>query len=188
MTSFAPQSQINNLLKSLAFKGVPRFQVPRQYRSWLFDSGSLTKRLVRATGGDFRVELVRQTHAPMWADEQQALTSPPRTLPLIREVYLICNGEPWVFARTVIPRSTESGSGRYLTKLGNKPLGVALFNDPNINRGPIFVKQLRKSVQGRQEMSATNDLWGRHSCFYLSGEPLLVSEYFLPACPMYQSD
>ncbi|MCG8312231.1 MAG: chorismate lyase [Pseudomonadales bacterium] len=187
MTSFAPQSQINNLVKSLAFRGVPRFQVPRQYRNWLFDSGSLTKRLVKATEGDFRVELLRQTHSPMWPDEQKALDSPARSLPLIREVYLICNGEPWVFARTVIPRTTETGAGRYLTRLGSKPLGAALFNDPNISRGPIFVKKLRSSQQPSQGL-AQADLWGRHSTFFLCGEPLLVCEYFLPCCPMYQQD
>ncbi len=184
MSSFAPQSQLSGLLKSLAFRGVPRFQVPRDYREWLFDTGSLTKRLVQLTDGDFRVQVLRQYHGPLMMDEQTALGVGHRTLPFIREVNLICGGEPWVYARTVIPRSTERGPGRYLTRLGTKPLGVALFNDPNIRRGQIHVKQVPANALdwGRP---AHQTLWGRHSLFYLYEEPLLVSEYFLPGCPMY---
>ncbi|MDX1695572.1 MAG: chorismate lyase [Ketobacteraceae bacterium] len=184
MSSFAPQSQLSGLLKSLAFRGVPRFQVPRAYRDWLFDAGSLTRRLVQATNGDFRVQVLRQYHGPPMMDEQTALGVGHRTLPFIREVNLMCHGEPWVYARTVIPRSTQEGPGRYLTRLGNKPLGVALFNDPNIRRGEIHVKQLPADALD-WGTPITQPIWGRHSLFYLYGEPLLISEYFLPGCPMY---
>ena len=184
MSSFAPQSQMSGLLKSLAFRGVPRFQVPRHYRDWLFDAGSLTRRLVQLCDGDFRVQVLRQYHGPLMMDEQTALGVGHRTLPFIREVNLICRGEPWVYARTVIPRSTEQGPGRYLTRLGNKPLGVALFNDPNIRRGEIHVKQLPPNALDWCK-PLDQSLWGRQSLFYLYRDPLLVSEYFLPACPMY---
>lgn len=192
MSSFAPQSQLSGLLKSLAFKGVPRFQVPRHYREWLFDPGSLTKRLVQLSHGNFRVQVLRQYHGNMMVDEQIALDAGHRTLPFIREVLLLCHGEPWVFARTIIPRATEAGPGRYLTRLGSKPLGVALFNDPDIRRGEIFVKHVPAStlnqVAGTEIAIHFNaPVWGRYSRFYLATHPLLVSEYFLPNCPMYQA-
>lgn len=190
MSSFALQSQQPNLLKSFSFKGVPRFQVPQAYRDWLFDPGSLTKKLVQAANGDFSVKVLRQYHGPISREEQHALGSPPRTLPFIREVQLICKGQPWVFARTVIPRTTETGPGRYLTRLGTKPLGVALFNDPNIQRGPIYVKRsttLNHGEYPHSEEQSAHEIWGRHSCFFLCGQPLLVSEYFLPGFSMYQN-
>lgn len=187
MSSFAPQSQLSGLLKPFAFKGVPRFQVPRAYRGWLFDPGSLTKRLVQLTQGDFRVQVLRQYHGPMTVDEQRALDCSARSLPFIREVNLICNGKPWVYARTIIPRATEAGPGRYLTRLGTKPLGVALFNDPNISRGTIHVKHLKGSNMLPGMTDCSEEIWGRHSAFYLSHAPLLVSEYFLPDCPMYHN-
>ncbi|MCG8668577.1 MAG: chorismate lyase [Pseudomonadales bacterium] len=185
MSSFAPQSQLHNLLKTFNFQGIPRFKVPREYRTWLFDPGSLTKKLVLASNGDFRVEVLRQYHGPITVEEQLALASEARCLPFIREVQLICNGEPWVFARTVIPRVTEAGPGRYLTRLGTKPLGVALFNDPNISRGAIHVKRIKGHHLQLENVPGSTDIWGRHSSFYLHNKPLLVSEYFLPNCPMY---
>lgn len=187
VTSFAPQSQLSGLLKTLAFKGVPRFQVPRAYRGWLFDQGSLTKRLVHLTDGNFRVQVLRQFHGPISVEEQRALGTGSRSLPFIREVNLVCNGRPWVYARTVIPRTTEQGPGRYLTRLGSKPLGVALFNDPNIRRGDIHVKQLPAEALGLTGQPDGDSIWGRHSLFFLCHHPLLVSEYFLPECPMYRA-
>lgn len=185
VSSFAPQSQQANLLKAFNFKGIPRFKVPREFRDWLFDPGSLTKRLVHASQGDFSVRVLRQYHGAITTEEQLALQTTPRSLPFIREVELICNGQPWVYARTVIPRTTESGPGRYLTRLGNKPLGVALFNDPNISRGAIEVKRVASHQLHTSQTYQASDIWGRHSCFFLCNSPLLVSEYFLPDCPIY---
>ncbi|MGB3620783.1 MAG: chorismate lyase [Ketobacter sp.] len=166
---------------------VPPYQIPRSYRDWLLDPDSLTQRLIRESGGEFRVELLRQGHLSTTAQERDALALGLRTWPFLREVTLRCHDQPWVFARTVIPTATLMGPARALTHLGTKPLGAVLFNHPHVRRGPISVYRLNASrlstVFAHQGL-----LWGRQSLFYLYDKPLLVSEYFLQRCPMYLLD
>lgn len=169
--------------KAINFKGVAAFQVPRDYRSWVFDTGSLTQRLIAATRGQFRVHVLKQFHGGVSKEEHSILGLAPRALPFIREVELICNNSPWVYARTIIPRATEAGPGRYLTRLGNQPLGAALFTDPDIYRGNIWIRQSWITI-GDQ----AHRVWGRQRVFYIKEHPLLVSEYFLPPCPMYTNN
>src|SRR5690606_9493092 len=120
--------------------------VPRPYRHWLLDPGSLTKRLIRASGGQFRVQVLRQGFLPASPHERHELALGQREWPFVREVALLCHGTPWVFARTLIPSATLKGPARALTHLGTKPLGAVLFNDPQVRRGPIAVSRL-KAVQ-----------------------------------------
>lgn len=165
---------------------VAPWRVPRGLREWLLDAGSLTRRLVAVSGGDFRVQLLRQGFLPALPMERTELDLATREWPFVREVLLRCHDQPWVFARTLIPRPTLQGRARALTHLGVKPLGAVLFSDPQVRRGPIAVARLAPARLGLA-MGNDTPIWGRRSVFYLSGLPLLVSEYFLPACPMYPS-
>lgn len=165
---------------------VPPYRVPRTFRDWLLDPGSLTRRLVRESGGHFRVQVLRQGFLPAYPEERRELGLEWREWPFVREVALRCHDTPWVFARTLIPAATLKGPARALTHLGTKPLGAVLFNDPRVRRGPIAVSRLNGARLGRS-WTAEGEIWGRRSCFYLAGLPLLVSEYFLEACPMYAS-
>lgn len=164
--------------------GNPPYRVPRRYRPWLLDRGSLTRRLIQASDGQFRVKLLRQGHQPATDLERDALQLEQRSWPFLREVALLCHEQPWVFARTVIPAETLQGPARALTRLGTKPLGAVLFNDPNVRRGPIAVYRL-DAARVSQDFASDGIIWGRQSVFYLYGKPLLVSEYFLHECPMY---
>lgn len=164
---------------------VPPYRVPRPYRDWLLDPGSLTRRLIRESGGHFRVQVLRQGFLPAHAVERHELGLAPREWPFVREVALLCHDTPWVFARTLIPAITLQGPARALTHLGSKPLGAVLFNDPLVRRGPIAVSRLAAAQLG-QPWAEEGEIWGRRSCFYLADLPLLVSEYFLHACPMYR--
>lgn len=111
---------------------------------------------------------------------------------LIRQVQLLCAGQPWVFARTVIPVRTLSGRGRRLAHLGNRPLGAMLFADSRVQRGRLQVARLTpgnavfaSAVNGL--MKVPDDIWGRRSVFHYAGRPLLVSEIFLPDVGRCQS-
>lgn len=184
MTHFLP-----SILQDQAFylsggNSVAPYRVPRAYRAWLLDSGSLTRRLIQASAGDFRVELLRQGHQHTTALERETLQLPLRNWPFLREVTLLCHNQPWVFARTVIPNSTLRGPARALTHLGTKPLGAVLFNHPGVQRGPIAVYRINAGRVSR-DFAGEGLIWGRQSIFYLINKPLLVSEYFLHACPMY---
>ena len=146
---------------------------PLVWRKWLLDPGSLTQRLIAASQGDFRVEVIRQGWYRPTRSEAKALKIPARQLAIIREVQLIGKGQPWVFARSIIPASTLTGKQRELNFIGSRSLGTILFRDPTMKRGPLQVSKLK--------LTNGETVWARRSVFELSGKPLLVCEVFLPA-------
>lgn len=156
-----------------ALKRPSRLAAPQPWRSWLQDRGSLTQRLVHASQGHFRVEVLRQGYFRPSHSEARALGLPPRQLALVREVLLLGRGEPWVYARSVFPVSTLSGPQRQLREIGNRSLGSVLFRDPTMQREPLQIGDLR--------LAGGTRLWARRSVFRLAGKPLLVCEVFLPA-------
>jgi len=159
---------------------------PKDISGWLFDQGSLTRRVIQACDKLFRVEVVSQQWARPMLNEAIRLGMHNNEVALIRQVYLYCGDTPWVFARTVIPKRTLTGAQRYLAHLGSKPLGAVLFADPNMQRDEVEVARILPNQ--RLYDVATNNLsaqpesiWGRRSVFYLNHKRLLVNEVFLPA-------
>jgi chorismate--pyruvate lyase len=162
--------------------------VPEHFRTWLFDPSSLTQRVVSVCGGAFRVQLLNQTWMRPLADERRCLEMRAGALALVRQVRLMCDDQPWVYARTVMPRATLTGRERRLIRLGNRPLGAALFADPTMEREPVEIACLGAGhalyqLALRELAPRPAEIWGRRSVFRLSGKPLLVSEFFLPAIP-----
>lgn len=152
---------------------------------WLFDNGSLTRRLQQACPGGFRVELISQLWQRPQLNERRRLGMPSRRLALVRQVYLYCGDTPCVYARTIMPRETLSGSQRHLAVLGNRPLGAVLFADPHMHREAMEFARLqageRLFADAVQRLSTwPRAIWGRRSVFYLANKPLLVNEIFLP--------
>ncbi len=80
-----------------------------------------------------------------------------------------------MIGRTVVPESTLCGPELALQHLGETPLGRYLFTQSTLTRDYIEV--------GRSE-----NLWGRRSRLRLSGKPLLLTELFLAASPLYQEE
>jgi chorismate lyase len=160
-----------------------------EWLDWLLDSSSLTSRLQEICIGQFRVEPLRQLWQRPMLNEAQALGVLPHERCFVREVRLLCDDEPLVFARTVIPVRTLTGPRRRLSRLGRKPLGAVLFADPSMLRSGIEIAELSagqplfaRATAGLPHPPA--GIWGRRSTFFLNHQPLLVSEIFLPAiCP-----
>ncbi len=154
-------------------------RAPRALRPWLTDEGSLTRLLQRASNGQFSVRVLSQRYDRPSASEAIALGLPPRQRALVREVQLCGHGEPWVFARTLIPVTTLRGRQRTLKLIGSRPLGALLFSDPAMRRDPLQITALTTAAGQR--------LWARRSVFYLADKPLLVCEVFLtpPGVPDY---
>lgn len=148
--------------------------------AWLLDNGSLTKKLVEKSQGEFYVEVIQQRIQTVSLAERQALGIPHGRWAVIREVILYGQQSPWVYARTIIPLSTLQGPLRRLHYLGNRPLGEQLFNDPSMCRKPMEIAQLSPQ-QLPSTLTLSSPAWGRRSVFTLSNKPLLVSEVFLPA-------
>ena len=164
---------------------VLRARLPSALREWLLDESSLTARVTAACAGRFRVEVLNQGWARPQCNEARALGLACGQRAMVRQVYLLCDERPWVFARTIIPVSTLTGAQRRLAHLGSRPLGAVLFADPGMHRG---VLQLARIAPGdRLFATATARLrrqsaaiYGRRSVFRLDDKPLLVSEIFLP--------
>jgi chorismate--pyruvate lyase len=116
-----------------------------------------------------------------------------RQLVLVRDVVLLCNDVPWVFARTLIPAKTLQGPARHLMQLGERPLGAVLFSDPKVTRGATQIARLHPGhtlfdSACKQLKQAPELLWGRRTLFYVGRRPLLVNELFLPSLPMKKCD
>lgn len=164
-------------------RSVPRANRPAVLWHWLLDPASLTQRL-QAVCGEFRVELLQSAWLRPSHDELRALGLRANQRALVREVYLLCDGQPWVFARTVIPRETLSGKYRRLTHLGSHSLGTVLFSDKTLRRGEVHVAHLAPThalyTRAAHRLARKpHGLWGRRSLFFLSDRPLLLSEIFL---------
>jgi len=162
-----------------------RSRIPAPLAGWLLDTDSLTARIRRVCCGAFRVRVLGQGWARPRLDERRALGMRAGERALVREVQLLCDGEPWVYARTIIPASTLCGPQRRLAHLGERPLGAFLFADPGMRRGPVELACIRRgeqmyatAVSGLRRRPAA--IWGRRSVFRVGGKPLLVSEVFLP--------
>ncbi|MDX1823870.1 MAG: chorismate lyase [Thiohalomonadales bacterium] len=164
--------------------------VPHRVANWVYDPGSLTRRVLGICKQRFRVEVIAQYHGRPLLNEATRLRVHPDQVALIREVYLYCGDTPWVYARTIIPHTTLTGRQRYLAHLGNRPLGAALFADPTMRRDEVEVACMRPVHRLFDTATAglvnpPEIIWGRRSVFYVGKKPLLVNEVFLP--PLFEA-
>jgi chorismate--pyruvate lyase len=164
---------------------VLRSTIAPAMRTWLFDDRSLTARLKAGCKASFHVQVVEQHFARVELNEELALGIPNRQQALLREVYLYCNGQAVVYARSVIPLATLTGRQRRLAYLGDKPLGGFLFSCPSMQRDEVELTtfgpgNLIYEKASKNSARAPEQVWGRRSVFRLSGKPLLVAEIFLP--------
>ena len=138
---------------------------------WLLLEDSMTQRFEQQ-GKQVTVTLVNEGYIgrEALADEAALLPDEPRYW--LREIILNADGEPWLAGRTVVPESTLCGPELALQQLGQTPLGRYLFTSSTLTRDFI-------------EIGRDAALWGRRSRLRLSGKPLLLTELFLPASPLY---
>lgn len=147
---------------------------------WLFDSSSLTARIIALCGKDFSVRVLSQGWQKLDAEEAAAMCLSHVRSALIRQVLLCCKDEPLVYARTVIPATTVQGARRRYANMGSRPLGAMLFSDRTMRREAVKVSRLPAAHVANQYTKYDEAIWGRRSVFRVSGKPLLVSEFFLP--------
>ncbi|WP_084404903.1 MULTISPECIES: chorismate--pyruvate lyase family protein [Aliagarivorans] len=156
-------------------------ELPSTIQPWLLDIGSLTARLKQCCD-NFQVEILNQDYAEISADEQQALgVDGPYW---VREVLLKGNQQPWVYARSIVPQTSLDGEAAQILELNSQPLGELLFSHPDSERQELELAllpphSLPDSLQVQQRV------WARRSRFLLASCPLLVSEVFLPDCPVF---
>lgn len=148
------------------------------------DNGSLTARLQQRYR-KFSVRPFAMKYAKPLQDEAALLAQSSRQTALIREVLLMGDGQPVVFAHSVLPRTSLRGAWNGLGSLGNKPLGATLFANPRVKRTPLSYKKLTPNhllyKRATQHLSIKPSvLWARRSIFSLNCANIMVTEVFLP--------
>ena len=153
------------------------------YAPWLRDHGSLTQR-IRERCGEFRVRNVYDGLAAAAHDETALLGIAPQRKVYSRDVFLLADSRPVVFAHSVVDPAHLRGAWQALQHLGPRSLGSLLFTHPLVRRQPLHFRKLKRShVLYRAAIgtaAAPACLWARRSLFTLHGAPLLVTEVFLP--------
>jgi len=157
------------------FRSLNASDCPPEIYSWLVEPSSMTARL-SAHCQKLEVAVLREgfiTYQDFTPDERHAWGEGDNQRRFwLREVQLVAEGEPWLVGRTVIPETTLQGPEAALMALGNRPLGHHLFQSTSLSRDYLTAG----TVCG---------LWARRSMLRLSQKPLLLTEIFLPASPLY---
>lgn len=154
------------------------------YQSWLVDSNSLTFRLQKRYA-DFNVQLIEQKRSKPMIDEVALLNLINIKTAIVRDVILMGNQQPVVYAHSILPYASLRGGWHQLGRLGRSPLGGALFKNPRVKRTPLRFKKLSKNHalyhQSIKHLpQAPTYLWARRSVFSLNCAKILVTEVFLP--------
>ncbi|MEG9488263.1 chorismate--pyruvate lyase family protein [Mannheimia indoligenes] len=134
-------------------------------QNWLLHDGSLTQKLFDVAT-DFNVEVVQEKWV---AKNSQNLTACNEDF-WLREVLLKDGDTNWIFAQTLVPRSTIENIAPNIPTLGNEPIGLWLFS-----QNPI-----RKKLEWAQ---AENGLFARRGVYQINGYFLEVKELFLENFP-----
>lgn len=151
-------------------------------RRWLLDDGSLTGRLMEQQKGAFSVQRLYQGWEVPLPSERRLLGLPHRQLAIVREVTLRQGDNAVVFARSVLPISSLTGSLAHLRRLQNRPLGAILFKHAGMRRSPFEVARLQGATDYiPRSLQQQEPAWARRSRFAIEGQALMVSEVFLSA-------
>lgn len=154
------------------------------YQRWLVDDGSLTLRL-QQRHANFLVKPLSMRYTKPLKDERPFLQLKLGQKALVREVLLISNDQPVVFAHSVLSTQSLYGEWSSFSRLGSQSLGAALFANPKVKRTPLSYKKLSQQhmlyKQAAKQLSdAPRFLWARRSVFSLHCANILVTEVFLP--------
>tara|TARA_B100001063_G_scaffold13694_1_gene10643 strand:+ start:427 stop:924 length:498 start_codon:yes stop_codon:yes gene_type:complete len=136
-------------------------------KSWLQEDGPITKRIKSSEA--FKLNLLMDEIDEVEDSEADFLGE---NLGMIktREVILMGNEEPKVFARSLIPLITIEKGFAKLGELGTKPLGDILFEKEIFKRTKIVFAKFRNDKKL---------FWGRKSKYIVNNHPLSVMEVFL---------
>ncbi|ENN93879.1 chorismate lyase [Bartonella bovis] len=163
----------NSILPSLKWLSDQDPSVPINVKDWLMEPGSMTRRFEHHCA-QIHVDPQRECFITHDKLEEEAEHLPKTSRYWLREIVLIGDNQPWLLGRTVIPQETLDDHNQ-LTNLGKLPLGHYLFNNKELTRDYIHI--------GRKDA-----LWARRSRLRLADKPLLLTELFLTASPIYKTD
>jgi chorismate--pyruvate lyase len=153
-------------------------------REWLFEPRSLTAKL-KSKATSFSVKVLSEQTFNLNHEQQQLLDCKTSSA-LNREVLLLCDNHPMVYAQSWLPNNQTHNS---LHNMGERPLGDVIFQQPELVRQNIEIARFdnNHSIQNlvAQQNLPIQTLLGRRSVFSLSEYQFLVAEVFLPGAYLY---
>lgn len=154
-------------------------------KSWLDTPDSLTARVKACCHECFHLDLLSEGWERPHVDEARRLRMPLQQKAWVRTITLNCGQRPWVLGRTIMPHNSLRGRRSLLRSLGTRPLGTVLFTGRDVVRGEFELRQLPAHDPllrrwGLLDSQAQAPLWARRSTLAIAGEPILVTEVFLP--------
>ncbi len=175
------QTQQCQLRWQSSTKVLPKSQ---ELQSWLIEPGSLTQRL-RSISLNFKVHVLNENWQSSSKDEMKLLQDSELEQAWVRETILCDGNKTLIFARSIFPKATLAGRGEILKTLGNRSLGDFLFTDPDWHRDPFEINYLQPQDFFCSHLATIisypkQPFWARCSRFYFFGQPLLITEAFLP--------
>lgn len=151
---------------------------------WLFEANSLTAKL-KSNSKTFSVKVLSEDLFTLSPDQKLLLNSTAKTA-INREVLLLCDNAPMVYAQSWLPKNDSSNP---LHKMGERPLGDVIFKEPELKRAEIEVACFDATHPIQQLVTKLNlpekNLLGRRSVFSLREYNFLVCEVFLPGAYLY---
>jgi len=155
-------------------------------QEWLFEPHSLTAKL-KSQSQRFAVKVLSEQKVNL-SQPQQALLSNEVNTVLNREVLLLCDDKPVVYAQSWLPISNNNTNNQ-LHNMGERPLGDVIFQDPALKRADIEIARFDDNHSLQSLVSELNlpnrSLLGRRSVFSLHNYKFLVCEVFLPGAYLY---
>jgi chorismate lyase len=177
--------------------GIRPMPSSRRMSAWLQVDGSLSARIA-SVSGRLTVRVLRQGPVrlqPAAAERLGCLAGAPAHG---REVILLADGVPVVYARSVLLAVHARGTWKAIRGLGSRSLADLLFGQPAAQRsGFEFARfapgsRLAATVHRRWRDATGADwgrreVWARCSVFSRRGAPLLVTECFAPAIAAFDA-
>ncbi len=164
---------------------------PAAIRPWLQDRGSLTQKLKQQCP-HFSVQRLFEGFALPLPSEAQKLNLSSQTQVWTRIVLLMCDQQPVVYARTLIPHLTPANPWQRIQNLGNQPLGELLFELPHLHRSEFEFTQTQACWPACPNALSQTLTYARRNLFLQQSHPLLLTEVFLTlhktAFPTARSD
>ena len=148
-------------------RNMSRLIKSQNIKSWLLEKGPITKRISK--NYEFELNLLKDDIASINQEERDFLCHDGRDIK-VREVILLADRSPLVYAKSLIPSATIKYGFAELGKLGRKPLGDILFEKE------IFFKT---NVMYAEFSYNENIFWGRKTRYLVKELPLSVMEVFL---------
>jgi chorismate--pyruvate lyase len=177
--------------------GIHPMPSSRRMGAWLQVDGSLSARIASASGS-LTVRVLRQGPVRLQPGEAVRLGCPAGAGAHGREVVLMADGVPVVYARSVLQAVHARGTWKAIRGLGNRALADLLFGQPAARRsGFEFARfapgsRISATVHRRWRDSTgtewgRREVWARCSVFTRRGAPLLVTECFAPAIERFDA-